>query len=303
MMMVFMVFVMAIRAARMLMRFRLPGQEMRVDLQFFVQVELTHVQHLFEGDPPEVDVGSARARIDPFESGLKRGQFFLARQVGLGEQYSVGESDLPLGRFMLVQLLHGMLGAHDSNDGIQQVIRCHGVVHEEGLRHRARIGNSRRFDNDAFEVQLARFALLRQGRKRGNQVSPDGAANAARCPCSDRDRKCACSACTGNARGYGGGFRDAGKNDGRRRPCPALTLLRSAICGRLPQSCAPALRPSGWQAPCTESHGPGRQRLGYPDARAHGVPKGARQGLSLWRRSFSDRLHANLFWQVFVLQE
>ena len=72
-----------------------------------------------------------------------------------------------------------MLGIDQGQDRVQQVALGDLVVHEEGLRHRARIGQAGGLDDDAVEVQQALALLGGQQLQGFAQVLADRAADAA----------------------------------------------------------------------------------------------------------------------------
>ena len=75
--------------------------------------------------------------------------------------------------------LLGMLGVDQRQDRVEQVALGDLVVHEEGLRHRAGVGQAGGLDDHAVEVELALAPLLGQVGQRGAQVLADRAADAA----------------------------------------------------------------------------------------------------------------------------
>jgi hypothetical protein len=72
-----------------------------------------------------------------------------------------------------------VLGVHQREDRIEQVALGDLVVHEEGLRHRTRVGQARGLDHHAVEVEQPLALLGRQQLQRLAQVLADGAADAA----------------------------------------------------------------------------------------------------------------------------
>ena len=55
-----------------------------------------------------------------------------------------------------------MLGVDQRQDRIEQIGFSDLIVHEEGLRHRAGVGQSCGLDDNAVEVELALALFLRQ---------------------------------------------------------------------------------------------------------------------------------------------
>ena len=72
-----------------------------------------------------------------------------------------------------------MHGIDQRDDCVEQVALRDCLVHEEGLRDRARLGQPGSFDDDALEAEFPGIALLHQLAKDANQVAADGTADAA----------------------------------------------------------------------------------------------------------------------------
>ena len=106
-------------------------------------------------------------------------QLGLADQIGLADEDLVGKTDLALCFQALVQLRLRVLGIDQRDDGVEQVVLGNLVVHEEGLRHRAGIGQAGGLDHDTVEIEQALALLGRQQRQRVAQIVADGAADAA----------------------------------------------------------------------------------------------------------------------------
>jgi hypothetical protein len=71
------------------------------------------------------------------------------------------------------------LASTEGQDRVEQISLGDLVVHEEGLRDRARVGQAGRLDDDAVEVDLALPLLLGQVGEGGAEVFADRAADAA----------------------------------------------------------------------------------------------------------------------------
>nr|ART89891.1 hypothetical protein [uncultured bacterium] len=113
------------------------------------------------------------------KSMAQRGYVVGTDEIALGDEDRVGKPDLALGGLVLVELLVAVAGIHQRDDRIEQIARSDFVIHEEGLRHRARVGDAGGFDDHAVEFDLAGVAARHQVRQGGYQVAADGAADAA----------------------------------------------------------------------------------------------------------------------------
>ncbi|MNV62199.1 hypothetical protein D3C71_1547360 [compost metagenome] len=104
---------------------------------------------------------------------------FLGDQVGLGQEDLVGKAHLAARFLAGVELLVGVLGVDQRDDGVDQVRLGDFVVHEESLRHGTGVGHARGLDDDALELDQALAALGGQQLQGLAQVFTDGAADAA----------------------------------------------------------------------------------------------------------------------------
>jgi hypothetical protein len=155
------------------------GQEVRVDLQLGVQVEAVQVEHLGDGYLAKMDPALRRTRVHVLEAVGQRVDGGSVDQVGLADEDLVGKADLPARFLTVVQLLVGVLGVDQGQDGVEQEALGHLVIHEEGLRHGAGVGQAGGLDHHAVEAQFALAALGGQLGQRGAQVLADRAADAA----------------------------------------------------------------------------------------------------------------------------
>ncbi|MCY1237698.1 hypothetical protein D9M72_504060 [compost metagenome] len=155
------------------------AQEFRVDLQLGVQVEAAQVEDGVDRRLAEVDQADRRARVHVQQAVAQIGHVGFGHQVGLGDEDGVGKAYLTLRLFLLVQLQVGVLGVDQRDHRVEQVARGNFLVHEEGLRHRARVGHAGGLDHHAVEADLAGVAARQQRRQRLHQVAADGAADAA----------------------------------------------------------------------------------------------------------------------------
>ena len=106
---------------------------------------------------------------------LDRGKLVGADQIGLVEQDHVGEADLLLRLRAVGQALGQVLGIGDGHHRVELGPGAHVVVHEEGLRHRHRVGEPRGLDQDAVEAARP----LHQPLDHADQVAAHRAADAA----------------------------------------------------------------------------------------------------------------------------
>ena len=154
-------------------------QEGRIDLELGVEVEAAQVEHVLDRHDAEVDAVLRCARVHVLDAVRQRIQRGGVHQVGLAQEDLVGEAHLAARLLAGVELAVAVLGVDQRQDRVEQEALGDLVVHEEGLRDRARIGQAGGLDDDAVEVQLALAALLGQRGQRRAQVLADRAADAA----------------------------------------------------------------------------------------------------------------------------
>ena len=108
---------------------------------------------------------------------FQRFQFGLVDQIGLADENLIGKPYLATGFLAIVQLLSGMLGIDQRQNGIEQKAFGDFIVHEKCLRYRTRIGKACGFNDDPLKIEFA-LALLRcQRLQSGAQIFTNGAAN------------------------------------------------------------------------------------------------------------------------------
>ena len=154
-------------------------QEVGVEVELGVEVEALEVEHLGQRRLAEVHRALRRARVHVLEAVHQLVDVGGRHEVGLADEDLVGEADLAARFLARVELAAGVLGVDQGQDRVEQVALGDLVVHEEGLRHRAGVGQAGGLDDDALEVEFALAALLGQVGQRGAQVLADRAADAA----------------------------------------------------------------------------------------------------------------------------
>ena len=154
-------------------------EEVGVDVQLGVQIEATQVKHILEGHIAKVHRRDGCTRVHVLEAMDQRVFFSIRHQVGLGQEDLIGKAHLTARFLAVFQLLVGVLGIHQGDDGVDQIGLGNLIVHEEGLSHRAGVGQTGGFDDDAVKVHQALAALGRQQLQGFAQVFTDGAADAA----------------------------------------------------------------------------------------------------------------------------
>ena len=102
-------------------------------------------------------------------------QLVRRNEIGLVDQDHVGEGDLVLGLRRVLQPLAEPFGVGDGHHRVEPGLPPDILVDEEGLRHRRRIGEPGRLDDDRVELALAAHQPVEDA----NQVAPHGAADAA----------------------------------------------------------------------------------------------------------------------------
>ena len=150
-------------------------QELRLDVEDAVEVEGVAAEHLVERDFGALGAMQPRVRIEPADARLQLGEFARRHQVGLVEQNDVGKGDLVLGLGRVLEPVLQPLGVGDGHHRIEFGLGADLLVHEEGLRHRRRVGQARRLDDDGVELALSPHQPVDDA----HQVAAHGAADAA----------------------------------------------------------------------------------------------------------------------------
>ncbi len=153
-------------------------EERRIELEHRVQVEAADVEQLADVGLSHVHLRLVRARVHLPQASHERFHRVVLHEVGLGQQDAIGEADLAARLVVLVERPLGVLGVHHRHHRVEQVLLVDRLVHEEGLRHRPRVGEARGLDDHAVELELALAALLAEVAEDAHQVATHGAAQA-----------------------------------------------------------------------------------------------------------------------------
>ena len=182
-MVMFMVVIMLVgRVVAMLTMHMVMGivfQEVRVDVQFGVQVEALEVEHLRQSHLTKMHHFLWGAGVHVFQAVLQSVQLLGRDQIGLADEDLVGKAHLTARFLAVVELLGRVFGVHQGQDGVEQKGLGDLVVHEKSLRHRAGVGQAGGLDDDAVKAEQTLAALGGQQLQSHAQVFADGAANAA----------------------------------------------------------------------------------------------------------------------------
>ncbi len=150
-------------------------EELRIERQDAVEIEGAAIEHAIEGDGATLGLVDDGVRVDGADARLDRLQFGRRDEIGLVEEDDVGEADLLLRLRAVLEGAEEMLGIGDRDHRIELGLRLDLVVHEEGLRHRRRIGEPGGFHQDAVEAARP----LHQPLDHADEIATHGAADAA----------------------------------------------------------------------------------------------------------------------------
>ncbi len=153
--------------------------EVRLDLEDAVQVEGVQAQHLIQRHVRTLGADDGGQRVQRAQAGLDGGQSGLVHQVDLVQDDAVGEGDLLARLLGVVQTRHDVFGVDQGGDAVQLGLGLDLVVDEEGLGHRAGVGQAGRLDDDGVEGGLAGALALHQAVDHADQVAAHRAADAA----------------------------------------------------------------------------------------------------------------------------
>ncbi|OIQ73695.1 hypothetical protein GALL_446670 [mine drainage metagenome] len=169
--------VVVVMAVLVLVRVRL--EEVGVDIELGVEVEALEIEYVLQRHRAEMHHALFGARVHVGDAVLQLGECVGAHQIGLADENLVGEADLAPGLLPGVELLVGVLGVDQGEDGVEHVLAGHLVVHEKSLRHGAGVGHAGGLDDHPVEHDLALAPLECQIGERCSQVIADGATDAA----------------------------------------------------------------------------------------------------------------------------
>src|SRR5258708_2722781 len=154
-------------------------EELGVDLEDRVQVEAADVEELLDVGLAHVDLRLRGARVHAAQALHQLADLrVVVDEVGLGDEDAVGESHLAARLVVLVELLVRVLRVDHGEHAVEQELVVDRLVHEEGLRDRAGVGEAGRLDDHAVEIELALAALLAEVAEDAHQVAAHRAAQA-----------------------------------------------------------------------------------------------------------------------------
>ena len=154
-------------------------QEVRINIEFGVQVEASQVEHVLERYFAEVHRGDRCARVHVLEAVDQLLLFRFTHQIGLGQKNLIGKAHLAASLLPRIKLLVGMLGIHQRQDGVDEIALCNLIVHEKGLRHWTWIGEARSLNHYTVKFHHPLAALGGQQLQGFAQILANGAADAA----------------------------------------------------------------------------------------------------------------------------
>ena len=120
-----------------------------------------------------------RARVHVFEPVHQGVGLVFGHKVGLADENLVGKTHLAPRFLAVIELGGGVFRVHQRQNRIEQVTFGDFVVHEKGLRHRARVSQAGGLDHHAVKIELSLAPFFSQVAQRPAQVFSDGAADAA----------------------------------------------------------------------------------------------------------------------------
>ena len=150
-------------------------QEGRLDVEDAVEVEGVAAEHVVDRDVGARRLVQLGIGVDGADAHLDLPQLGRRHEVGLVEDDDVGEGDLVLRLGRVAQPVLQPFGVGHGDDGVEPRLVGDVLVDEEGLRHRRRIGEAGRLDDDRVELALA----LHQAVDDADEVAAHGAADAA----------------------------------------------------------------------------------------------------------------------------
>ena len=118
-------------------------------------------------------------RVHVLQAVRQRIHLLDRHKVGFADKNLIGKPHLAACFLAVIELGHGVLGIHQGQNRVQQVAFSNFIVHEEGLRYRAGVGQAGGFDHHAVKIELTLALFLGQIAQGVAQVLADSATNAA----------------------------------------------------------------------------------------------------------------------------
>ena len=154
-------------------------QKIGVNVELGVEVKTMQVKHFFDRHLAKMHGFLRCARVHVLQAVLQSVQGIGIHQIAFADENLIGKANLAARLLAVVELQWGVLGVHQSQNGVEQIGLGHFIVHEEGLGHRAGVGQAGGFDHQALKVKLALAPALGQVAQGGAQVFADGATHTA----------------------------------------------------------------------------------------------------------------------------
>ena len=76
----------------------------------------------------------------------------FGHQIALANKNLIRKTHLAASLLAVVQLVGCMLGIHQGEDRIEQILLGNLIIHKKGLRYWARVGQPRGFNHHAFKI-------------------------------------------------------------------------------------------------------------------------------------------------------
>ena len=153
-------------------------EEIRIDVKLGIQVEAAQVKHVGNRHFAKMHGFLRRARVHVGQAVHQRLHLVFSHQIGLADEYLVGKTNLSARFLAFVKLGLRVLGINQRQDGVEQVLLGNFLVHEKGLRHRARVRQARGFNHHAVKIEQALAFFCSEQLQRFAEIFAYRAANA-----------------------------------------------------------------------------------------------------------------------------
>ena len=150
-------------------------EELRIERQDAVEIEGAAIEHAVERNRAALGAVDGRVRIDGADARLDRFSSSGETRSVLLSRITSAKPICSCASGLSLERAEKMLGVGDGDDRVELGLGAHVVVHEEGLRHRRRVGEAGGLDQDAVEAA----GPLHQPLDDVDEVAAHGAADAA----------------------------------------------------------------------------------------------------------------------------
>jgi hypothetical protein len=153
-------------------------QKVGVDVELGIEVKAAQIKHLGQRHLTKMHHFLRRTWVHMLQAVLQGIELSGGYQIGFADEDLISKAHLTTRLLAVVQLLRGVFGVDQGQDGVEQKAFGNFIVHEKSLCHRAGVGQASGFNHHALEVEQAFAFFGGQQLQSGAQVFTNGATHA-----------------------------------------------------------------------------------------------------------------------------